>query len=61
MLPVCPPPRPIIWMKLQLIKYISCSNTQIEGDFDDYRKEVLDSLGEVVNNPSVVANAAVLQ
>lgn len=34
---------------------------QIEGDFDDYRKEVLDSLGEVVNNPSVVANAAVLQ
>lgn len=34
---------------------------EIEGDFDDYRKEVLDSLGEVVNNPSVVANAAVLQ
>lgn len=36
-------------------------NQQIEGDFDDYRKEVLDSLGEVVNNPSVVANAAVIQ
>ncbi|TDG40159.1 hypothetical protein AWZ03_013422 [Drosophila navojoa] len=34
---------------------------EIEGDFDDYRKEVLDSLGEVVNNPSVVANAAVQQ
>ncbi|XP_067635499.1 ATP-binding cassette sub-family F member 1 [Eurosta solidaginis] len=34
---------------------------EIEGDFDDYRKEVLDALGEVVNNPSVVANAAVLQ
>lgn len=34
---------------------------QIEGDFDDYRQEVLDSLGEVVNNPSVVANAAVIQ
>lgn len=34
--------------------------TQIEGDFDDYRNEVLQSLGEVVNNPSVVANAAVL-
>lgn len=34
---------------------------EIEGDFDDYRKEVLDSLGEIVNNPSVVANAAVLQ
>lgn len=33
----------------------------IDGDFDDYRKEVLDSLGEIVNNPSVVANAAVLQ
>lgn len=34
---------------------------EIDGDFDDYRKEVLDSLGEIVNNPSVVANAAVLQ
>lgn len=34
---------------------------EIDGDFDDYRKEVLDSLGEVVNNPSVVANAALLQ
>lgn len=34
---------------------------EIEGDFDDYRNEVLESLGEVVNNPSVVANAAVLQ
>lgn len=34
---------------------------EIEGDFDDYRNEVLSSLGEVVNNPSVVANAAVLQ
>ncbi|EDW07514.2 uncharacterized protein Dmoj_GI15800 [Drosophila mojavensis] len=34
---------------------------EIDGDFDDYRKEVLDSLGEVVNNPSVVANAAVQQ
>uniref|UniRef100_A0A1B0AC44 ATP-binding cassette sub-family F member 1 n=1 Tax=Glossina pallidipes TaxID=7398 RepID=A0A1B0AC44_GLOPL len=32
---------------------------EIDGDFDDYRKEVLDALGEVVNNPSVVANAAV--
>lgn len=34
---------------------------EIEGDFEDYRKEVLESLGESVNNPSVVANAAVLQ
>lgn len=37
------------------------SINEIDGDFDDYRKEVLDALGEVVNNPSVVANAAVLQ
>lgn len=34
---------------------------QIDGDFDDYRNEVLKILGEVVFNPSVVANAAVLQ
>ncbi|XP_011183177.1 ATP-binding cassette sub-family F member 1 [Zeugodacus cucurbitae] len=34
---------------------------EIDGEFDDYRKEVLDALGEVVNNPSVVANAAVSQ
>lgn len=34
---------------------------EIDGDFDDYRKELLESLGEVVNNPSVVANAAVEQ
>uniref|UniRef100_A0A1B0CM33 ATP-binding cassette sub-family F member 1 n=1 Tax=Lutzomyia longipalpis TaxID=7200 RepID=A0A1B0CM33_LUTLO len=34
---------------------------EIDGDFDDYRKEVLDALGEIVNNPSVVANAAVLE
>jgi ATP-binding cassette subfamily F protein 1 len=34
---------------------------EIEGDFDDYRKELLDSLGEVINNPSISANAAVLQ
>ncbi|XP_055857350.1 ATP-binding cassette sub-family F member 1 [Episyrphus balteatus] len=37
------------------------SINEIDGEFDDYRKEVLDSLGEIVNNPSVVANAAVLQ
>lgn len=34
---------------------------EIAGDFDDYRKELLESLGEVVNNPSIVANAAVQQ
>lgn len=34
---------------------------EVDGDFDDYRKEVLDSLGEVINNPSITANAAVLQ
>ncbi|XP_053670975.1 ATP-binding cassette sub-family F member 1 [Anopheles nili] len=34
---------------------------EVDGDFDDYRKEVLDSLGEVINNPSISANAAVQQ
>ncbi|XP_050093321.1 ATP-binding cassette sub-family F member 1 [Anopheles aquasalis] len=34
---------------------------EVDGDFDDYRKEVLDSLGEIINNPSISANAAVLQ
>jgi len=34
------------------------SINEIEGDFDDYRRELLDSLGEVVNNPSVAAKAA---
>jgi len=30
---------------------------EIEGDFDDYRKELLDSLGEAINtNPSAAAN-----
>ena len=31
---------------------------EIEGDFDDYRRELLDSLGEVINNPSVAAKLA---
>ncbi|KAF2358207.1 ABC-transporter extension domain [Trinorchestia longiramus] len=31
---------------------------EIDGDFDDYRKELLDQLGESVNNPSVAAHAA---
>ncbi|XP_066994272.2 ATP-binding cassette sub-family F member 1 [Anabrus simplex] len=34
---------------------------EVDGDFDDYRKELLDSLGEVINNPSIAANAAVAQ
>jgi len=34
---------------------------EIEGTFDDYRKEVLDQLGEEVFNPSVIANKAVEQ
>ncbi|GLG97081.1 ATP-binding cassette sub-family F member 1 [Gryllus bimaculatus] len=34
---------------------------EVDGDFDDYRKELLDSLGEVINNPSIAANAAVKQ
>jgi len=32
--------------------------SQIDGDFDDYRHELLESLGEVVNNPSVAAKLA---
>lgn len=31
---------------------------EIEGDFEDYRKELLESLGEVVNNPSIAAQLA---
>jgi len=34
---------------------------EIDGGFDEYRKEVLDQLGEEVANPSVIANAAVSQ
>jgi ATP-binding cassette, subfamily F, member 1 len=33
----------------------------VDGDFDDYRKELLESLGEAINSPSIIANAAVLQ
>jgi len=31
---------------------------EIDGDFDDYRQEILDQLGETVNNPSVAAQKA---
>jgi len=34
---------------------------EIEGGFDDYRKEVLEQLGEEVFNPSVIANQAIQQ
>ncbi|KAH0564564.1 ATP-binding cassette sub-family F member 1 [Cotesia glomerata] len=34
---------------------------EVDGDFDDYRKELLESLGEIINNPSIAANAAVAQ
>ena len=34
---------------------------EIDGDFDDYRKEVLDELGEEILNPSLIANRAVEQ
>lgn len=34
---------------------------EVDGDFDDYRKELLESLGEVINSPSIAANAAVAQ
>jgi len=31
---------------------------EIEGDFDDYRKELLELLGENINNPSIAAHQA---
>ena len=31
---------------------------EIDGDFDDYRQEILEELGETVNNPSVAAQKA---
>lgn len=31
---------------------------EIDGDFDDYRQEILTSLGEVINNPSIAAQLA---
>ncbi|XP_050433535.1 ATP-binding cassette sub-family F member 1 isoform X2 [Adelges cooleyi] len=34
---------------------------EVDGDFDDYRKELLECLGEIINNPSIAANAAVEQ
>jgi ATP-binding cassette subfamily F protein 1 len=34
---------------------------EIEGNFDAYRREVLDQLGEEVSNPSLIANAAIQQ
>ena len=37
------------------------SINEVDGDFEAYRKEVLDELGEEVSNPSLIANAAVQQ
>ncbi len=34
---------------------------EVDGDFDDYRKEVLEALGETVTNPSLIANQAYQQ
>lgn len=31
---------------------------EIDGDFTDYRNEVLEALGETINNPSVSAQQA---
>lgn len=53
----------------RLIRETSCSLyviedqtiNEVDGDFDDYRKELLDSLGEVINSPSISANSAVQQ
>lgn len=41
--------------------YNTFSSSQVDGDFDDYRKELLESLGETINSPSIIANAAVQQ
>ena len=35
--------------------------SEIDGGFDEYRKEVLEELGEEVFNPSVIANKAIEQ
>ncbi|KAF6769561.1 hypothetical protein AHF37_12496 [Paragonimus kellicotti] len=35
-----------------------CTINEIDGDFDDYRREILHALGEELFNPSVVAAAA---
>jgi len=37
------------------------SINEVDGNFDAYRKEILDALGEEVSNPSLIANAAVQQ
>lgn len=34
---------------------------EVDGGFEDYRKEVLDQLGEEVSNPSLIANEAIKQ
>jgi len=34
---------------------------EVDGGFDDYRKEVLEQLGEEVSNPSLIANEAIKQ
>lgn len=34
---------------------------EIDGDFDDYRKELLESLGETINSPSIAATQAMIQ
>lgn len=34
---------------------------EIDGNFDEYRKEVLEALGEEINNPSLIANKAIEQ
>ena len=51
------------FLNVFLLNLISVFQTinEIEGAFDDYRKEVLDQLGEEVFNPSVIANKAVEQ
>ena len=34
---------------------------EIDGEFDDYRREILEELGEEILTPSIIANAAIAQ
>ena len=43
------------------LDFILQTINEIDGDFDAYRKEVLDALGEEVHNPSLIANQAIAQ
>lgn len=44
----------------ECVLYVVENNSieEIDGDFDDYKEEILEQLGETVNNPSVAAQKA---